>query len=177
MRISVVLAAVLSMAMLAVPVGAATNPKSKAASKPQQTTAKTRQTGWRPQCTSASRGAKPDCAVNQRVVLANTGQLVAAITIRVPSKTRKPVMMLQAPLGLYLPPGMTISFGKNKAATVPLQTCDNNGCYAGQPLSADLLKKFRGGKNMTLSFQNMNRQEIKVSVSLKGFGKAYDQVK
>ncbi len=129
------------------------------------------------QCTSASRGAAPDCAVNQRVLLANTGQLFAAITIRVPSETRKPVMMLHAPLGLYLPPGMSVAVGKGKPLTVPLQTCDNNGCYAGQPVSADLLKQFRNGEKLVLGFQNMNRQDIKVTVSLKGFTEAFEKVK
>ncbi|MFP3944004.1 MAG: invasion associated locus B family protein [Alphaproteobacteria bacterium] len=174
---SVLAASVLGAVLLAAPSGAATNPKTEAAKGPQQTTAETREQGWRAQCTSASRDSKPNCAANKRVVLANTGQLLAAITIRVPPKTRKPVMMLHAPLGLYLPPGMSVAVGKEKPLTVPLQTCDNNGCYAGQPMPADLLEKFRKGEKLVLSFQDLSRQEIEVNISLKGFAEAYDKVK
>lgn len=177
MRYSVLAVFTLAAALLTAPSGAATDPKANTGAGAKQATAQTREQGWVAQCSSASRGAAPDCAVNQRVVLANTGQLLAAITIRVPSETRKPVMMLQAPLGLYLPPGMSLTIGKGKTVTVPLQTCDNNGCYAGQPMSADMLKQFRSGDKLVLKFQNMNRQDINVTVSLKGFSEAFEKVK
>jgi len=177
MRVSVLAAGALSAALLALPAGAATNPKAKAESAPKQTTAQTRTTGWVAQCSSKARGATPDCAVTERIVLAQTGQMVAGITIRVPSDTRKPVLMLQAPLGLYLPPGMSLTIGKNKPVTVPLQTCDNNGCYAGQPVSDAVLKQFRSAESLSLKFQNVNRQDVTITVPLKGFSKAYDQVK
>jgi invasion protein IalB len=177
MRKPVLAASMLAAAFLAAPAGAATDPKADVKETPQQATAQTREQGWVAQCSSASREAKPDCAVNQRVVLAQTGQLLAGITVRVPSDTRKPVMMLQAPLGLYLPPGMSVTVDKGKPLTVPLQTCDNNGCYAGQPIPADLLKSLQSGEQVVLGFQNLNRQDIKVTISLKGFEDAFKKVK
>ena len=61
--------------------------------------------GWVVRCTSASRDAPLECAMEQTAVLTKTGQLIVLINIRVPSDTRAPVAVIQLPLGLNLPGG------------------------------------------------------------------------
>jgi invasion protein IalB len=58
------------------------------AAQPQADTAPT---GWAARCTSASRDAPLECAIEQNAVLTKTGQLIALINIRVPADTRAPV--------------------------------------------------------------------------------------
>src|SRR5262249_20335166 len=57
---------------------------------------------WTSTCTSPGRGLPQECALRQRALIGKTRQLIGMITIRVPSDTKKPVIMIQTPLGLFL---------------------------------------------------------------------------
>src|SRR5436309_15013749 len=46
--------------------------------------------GWTARCASTSRDAPLECAVEQNAVLPRTGQLVIAVSIRVPADTHAP---------------------------------------------------------------------------------------
>ncbi|WP_291714700.1 invasion associated locus B family protein, partial [Bradyrhizobium sp.] len=59
--------------------------------------------GWLARCSSASRDAPLECAIEQQAVLTRTGQLVVLVNIRVPSDTHAPVALVQLPLGMNLP--------------------------------------------------------------------------
>lgn len=131
---------------------------------------------WGARCASESRGAVPDCVVEQRVVMSNTGQLLVAVSIRIPPDTKEPVMLIQTPFGLHLPAGLKLAIDDAAIATLPLQTCDSNGCYAAQVVSADLLGSLRRGNNLTVTFQDTAKRDIAVPVSLNGFTVAYQKI-
>ena len=59
------------------------------------------QPGWIARCTSASREAPLECAIEQTAVLTKTGQLIVLVNIRVPSDTHAPVALVQLPLFLF----------------------------------------------------------------------------
>ena len=59
--------------------------------------------GWVARCSSASRGAPLECAIEQSAVLTKTGQLIVLINIRVPAETRAPVALVQLPRASNLP--------------------------------------------------------------------------
>ena len=88
------------------------------------------QPGWAARCTSASRNAPLECAMEQTAVLSKTGQLVVLINIRVPTDTHAPVALVQLPLGLNLPDGAKLQVDDGKAINLPIQTCEARGCYA-----------------------------------------------
>ena len=46
-----------------------------------------------------------DCRAGQSVFIKKTGQRLLSVAVRVPADTKKPVLMLQVPLGVYLPAG------------------------------------------------------------------------
>jgi invasion protein IalB len=75
-----------------VPVAAQTDAADGAAQQPREL--------WSVQCSTGARDAPVDCAIEQRAVVSESGQLLTLFTIRVPADTRKPVMMIQTPLGL-----------------------------------------------------------------------------
>src|SRR5437879_3154621 len=77
-------------------------PKSKGAPRAAQTAATPAtpqadtanapaQPGWAARCTSASRDAPLECAIEQTAVLSKTGQLIVLVNIRVPTDTHTPV--------------------------------------------------------------------------------------
>jgi invasion protein IalB len=133
--------------------------------------------GWNARCSSASRNAPLECAIEQTAVLSKTGQLLVLVNIRVTSDTRMPVALVQLPLGLDLPGGTKLQVDEGKATDLQIQTCENRGCLAGLPIAPDLLAALRSGKQLKVSFQNLNKETITVPMPLADFAVAYDKIK
>lgn len=133
--------------------------------------------GWNARCTSASRAAPLECAMEQTAVLSKTGQLIVLVNIRVPADTRAPVALVQLPLGLHLQGGAKLQVDDGKATDLQIQTCENRGCYAGSPIAPDLLAALRTGKQLKVSFQNLNKENITIPIPLTDFAAAYDRIK
>jgi invasion protein IalB len=135
------------------------------------------QSGWAVRCSSASREAPLECAMEQTAVLSKTGQLIVLVNIRVPSDTRVPVAMVQLPLGLNLPGGAKLQVDDGKTADLQIQTCENRGCYAGTAIAPDVLAALKSGKELKLSFQNLAKETITIPMPLTDFAAAYDKIK
>jgi invasion protein IalB len=135
------------------------------------------QPGWIARCTSASRDAPLECAIEQNAVLTKTGQTIVLINIRIAPDTRTPIALLQLPLGLNLPVGAKLQVDEGKTVDLPIQTCENRGCYASTPIAPDLLAALRAGKQLKVSFQNMAKETIAIPMPLGDFASAYDKIK
>jgi invasion protein IalB len=133
--------------------------------------------GWAARCTSASREAPLECAIEQTAVLSKTGQLIVLVNIRVPSDTHAPVALVQLPLGLNLPVGAKFQVDDGKGIELQIQTCENRGCYASTPIAPDLLAALKSGKQLKVSFQNLGKETITIPLSLADFAAAYDKIK
>lgn len=134
------------------------------------------ESSWSVQCPSVSRDALPDCRMKQRAVVTQTGRLLMQITIRVPAETRKPVMMIHGPLGTFLPAGIEIDVDGSNLMTLPFQTCEANGCFAGTPLTSDQLDTLFSGQKLNIQLQSVNKQPITVPMSLIGFTSSYKKI-
>jgi invasion protein IalB len=135
------------------------------------------QPGWIARCSSPSRDAPLECAMEQSAVLTKTGQLVALVNIRVPGDTRAPIALVQLPLGLNLQAGAKLQVDDGKSADLPIQTCENRGCYASVPISPEMLSALRAGKQLKLVFQDLAKETIAIPMSLADFALAYDKIK
>jgi invasion protein IalB len=133
--------------------------------------------GWAVRCTSASRAAPLECAMEETAVLSKTGQLIVLVNIRVPSDTHAPLATVQLPLGLNLPGGAKLQVDDGKTADLLIQTCENRGCYAGAAITPDMLAALKSGKELKLSFQNLAKETITVPMPLTDFATAYDKIK
>jgi invasion protein IalB len=152
------------------PATALPQPDSSAASHPAQP-------GWAARCSSASRAAPLECAMEQTAVLSKTGQLIVLINIRVPSDTHAPVALVQLPLGLNLPGGARLQVDEGKIIDAQIQTCEARGCYASVPIAPDLLAALRSGKQLKVSFQNLGKETITIPMPLTDYAAAYDKIK
>ncbi|UCF54272.1 MAG: invasion associated locus B family protein [Bradyrhizobium sp.] len=148
-----------------------------AAAQPQADGAPAQQPGWIVRCTSASRDAALECAMEQNAVLTKTGQTVVLINIRIAPDTRTPIALLQLPLGHNLPVGAKLQVDEGKTFDLQIQTCENRGCYVSTPIAADLLAALRSGKQLKVSFQNMAKETIAIPMPLGDFAAAYDKIK
>lgn len=133
--------------------------------------------GWVARCTSASRDAPLECAIEQTAVLTKTGQLIVLINIRVPSDTHTPVAIIQLPLGLNLPVGATLQVDDGKTSDLQIQTCEARGCYTNTPISPDMLAAMKSGKQLKVSFQNLAKEVITIPMPLTDFPAAYEKIK
>jgi len=135
------------------------------------------QPGWIARCTSASRDAPLECAIEQNAILTKTGQVIVLVNIRIAPDTRTPIALLQLPLGLNLPVGAKLQVDEGKAIDLQIQTCENRGCYASTPIAPDLLASLKSGKQLKVSFQNMAKETIAIPMPLNDFAAAYDKIK
>jgi invasion protein IalB len=133
--------------------------------------------GWIARCASASRDAPLECAIEQNAVLPRTGQLVIAVNIRVPADTHTPSALIQLPLGLNIPNGAKLQVDDGKVADLQIQTCEARGCYAGTAIAPDLLAAMQSGKQLKVSFQNLNKETLTVPLPLADFAAAYEKIK
>jgi invasion protein IalB len=133
--------------------------------------------GWVTRCSSASRSAPLECAIEQSAVLTKTGQLIVLINIRVSAETRAPVALVQLPLGLNLPAGAKLQVDDGKASELQIQTCEARGCYANLQISPDVLAALKSGKQLKVSFQNLAKETISIPMPLADFATAYEKIK
>jgi invasion protein IalB len=133
--------------------------------------------GWAARCGSASRDAPLECAIEQSALLPRTGQLVILVNIRVPADTHTPSALIQLPLGLNLPGGAKLQVDDGAATDMQIQTCEARGCYAGATIAPDLLAAMKSGKQLKISFQNLNKETLTVPLPLADFAAAYDKIK
>ena len=152
-------------------------PAAAPAASPQGEAASPNNSGWVARCTSASREAPLECAMEQTAVLSKTGQLIVLVNIRVPGDTRAPMALIQLPLGLNLPVGAKLQVDEGKAVDVAIQTCEARGCYINAPIAADILAQLRAGKQLKVSFQNLAKETITIPMPLADFATVYDKIK
>ncbi|MFI5013302.1 MAG: invasion associated locus B family protein [Hyphomicrobiales bacterium] len=131
---------------------------------------------WVSRCASDARQGALECAVEQTAFLSKTGQLVAAVTIRVPPDTRQPTMAIQVPVGLFLPGGVSLQIDDGKPLTLALQTCDLKGCYAGMMVTPEMLAALRAGKKLAITFQSLSKENITIPMQLTNFAQAYQKI-
>lgn len=132
---------------------------------------------WATQCNATVRDGEISCFMEQKIALRESGQLVVAITIQVPPETRVPSVVIQVPLGVFLPGGVIAQVDDGLAQTYEIKTCDQAGCYAGDPLSSALLTAMETGETLNIKFQNFSQEEIVIPVPLTGFLDSYYKIR
>jgi invasion protein IalB len=132
---------------------------------------------WATRCVATSRQDGSDCTIDERAVQQSTGQLVGSVTVRVPGPGKPPLILVTAPLGLYIPAGVSVDIDGAGAQKIDIQTCDRGGCYASGTLSDALLSAMRAGKTLDIVIQDVGKQTVKLPIPLAGFPAAYDKIK
>lgn len=131
---------------------------------------------WTSRCSSEGRKAALICEIEQSLFITKTGQLVASVNVKLPADTRQPVMMIQLPVGLFLPGGVNLQIDESKPQALVIQTCDLKGCYAATTVSPELLGAMKSGKRLAVVFQNLNKESVNLAFVLSGFAEGYDKI-
>jgi invasion protein IalB len=130
---------------------------------------------WRVECTGD--GKVLECRALQQIVNRDDKHLLAQLTVRLPSDSKTPVMMLQLPLGLNLSEPVQFKVDNGAVEKQQVQTCTTTGCFVGMQLNDKFLASMRGGAVLKIALQDSNKQPIAIDVPLVGFSLALDRAK
>ena len=84
--------------------------------------------------------------MSQTVVLKQSGQILTNITFRIPADTKKPEIIVQLPLGVFLAAGATVQVDENPPQRINYRACDRSGCFAIAPLTPEILAVLKKGE-------------------------------
>ena len=85
-------------------------------------------------------------------------------------------MVLTAPLGVLVPPGLSVSIDKGKPITLPFDRCDGGGCWSAVEIDRPALDQFRRGSGMIVRFSTGDRKTVDVPIALAGLDAALKQL-
>ena len=124
---------------------------------------------WTAKCEESKGKVQGGCFIFQNLVLREGGQRVLQFAVGYVAATEEPIALLSLPLGISLPPGVTIRIGDGEPTRVIVERCEPNGCRAGLKLKPGLLRQLNEGTQLTVTFHDAERRPIEVPLSLEGF--------
>lgn len=128
---------------------------------------------WTLRCTAAAGDAQSDCMMFQNLVQKTGGQPVLQFGIGMAPPDGLPTVLVSLPLGIALPPGITIQIDSGAPATFPVERCEPDGCRAGIKLRDATIQQLSQGGQLHITFYDGARKPLKVSLSLDGFAGAF----
>jgi invasion protein IalB len=108
------------------------------------------------------------CFIFQNLVLKSGGQRVLHVAIGYLPELKDPVALFTLPLGISLPPGVSLQVDDGEPMRFPVERCETGGCRAGIKLDEQFVKELENGTSAEVIFDDAARQPIKVPLSLKG---------
>lgn len=81
------------------------------------------------------------------------------------------------PLGVLLPPGVEMQIDLGQVYTAPFLVCSDAGCLVREPLAEATVSAFKAGNKAMISLVAANQGEVRATLSLAGFTKAFNAMK
>jgi invasion protein IalB len=117
------------------------------------------------------------CKINQILADKESGQTVFAMTALAASKAGSFVVVVSAPLGGYIVPGMQLTIDKKLPYKLLFETCNVSGCHAGFEIKGRIKDDLITGKQARFKIWTTRSQPAEVSISLAGFARAFGSLK
>ena len=133
------------------------------------------QTLWSKRC--VKEGDRDVCFIEQYAVAMPANAVLLNVLVGFMAPEGKPRMIMTAPLGVLLAPGLTMSIDAGKPVTLPFESCQAGGCRVVADLDLSSLDRFRDGERMTVRFVTADQKAMDIPVPLKGLAEALKQLK
>ncbi|MHA1529740.1 MAG: invasion associated locus B family protein [Alphaproteobacteria bacterium] len=88
-------------------------------------------------------------------------------------KTFPAAIQITTPLGTILRAGVAVKIDGGEPRTGAFEICLPSGCIIRDPMSEEFLANLKAGKAANMTFTLLQLGELSVSISLKGFTKAF----
>jgi invasion protein IalB len=170
--------AILAFAFLVCVTGIAaaqTAAQAPAQSAPQQTTATYED--WIVRCeTLQGPPVQKTCEMVQYTQVKGQQGVLTQVAIGRPLKGQPVKMVVQVPVGVWLPTGVTLTTGsKDPGISATFKRCATAGCFADTDVRDDTIRKLRALTDQGhIDFKDGAQKDVSLPVSFKGFGAAYD---
>jgi invasion protein IalB len=177
MNLKSLLAVGMALAMLIAPAAA----RAQDAAPQEQATEKTvpapasatPEQNWLKVCDPMTDG-KRACLMRQ-VVLTPNGQFLGALQLRVAEgQESEPVLMAAVPLGVLLPPRLTLQIDGGTAIGVPFAQCNPQSCVATIVVNQAFINSLRKGGKLSMTARNRKNEAIVITINLAGFTAVLD---
>ena len=116
--------------------------------------------------------SKQVCVVTKDGRLEN-GMPVAIVQLFEPEGQPK-MLRVTVPLGMQLQHGTRVIIDQGQPVNEPYKICFPVGCMSDYPVTDDMIKKMKKGKQITVQAINMQGTPISLPLPLTDFAKAYD---
>lgn len=116
------------------------------------------------------------CFIRQRLTLKSSGEMLFEIAAGYPLGGDYPLLLLSAPLGTFLPPGITIEVDQTGPYRAVVAYCNRDGCHAFYRMTPELFRFFQQGRWLNVAFHDGTRRINRFQVSLNGFSAAIDSL-
>ena len=133
----------------------------------------TKHDAWTLRCEETAPEEPRQCIILQNLVLVGGGEPVLQFSIGLAPSGRTPTALISLPLGISLPPGVSVRIDAGKSATFPVERCEPDGCQAGMHLRAATVEQLKNGTELEITFYDGERQPIVAPLPLAGFAAAY----
>jgi invasion protein IalB len=146
-----------------------------AASDPQGAV-KDKHGDWVTRCETPPGAEHEQCAIVLSVVDQERPNLVLVVIVLNTADRKARLMRVIAPLGVLLPPGVSLRIDDAEAGRLNFLQCLPNGCVAQLAMEQSLIDKLKTGKTATLGIFQTPEQGVGVQAPLAGFKEAYEQL-
>ncbi|SNY60623.1 Invasion protein IalB, involved in pathogenesis [Arsukibacterium tuosuense] len=119
---------------------------------------------WRAVC-------RDQCVIAQGLQNPEQPGLIYSSQVSYVSNSSDPVLQLNLPLGIYLPPGVAIDIGENKHRA-PVTVCLPEGCKVLLVLSPEVVKQLQDNAAYTVQLFVTEQSPRQLKFSLRGFSDA-----
>ncbi len=132
---------------------------------------------WMLRCEQPPAGGAEQCFVFQNLVMREGKGRVLLFAVTYPPQRAEPVAILTLPLGISLPPGVSMQVAEDEPLRLAIEHCIPAGCRVVLPLEKGLLDKLKAEGKTQVTFHDARRRPVKLTVSLKGFTAALKELK
>jgi invasion protein IalB len=142
---------------------------------PQQTTATYED--WIVRCeTHQGPPQQKTCEMVQYTQMKGQTGIISQVAIGRPVKGQPIKLVIQVPIGVWLPTGVKLAIGaKDAAIAASFKRCLPAGCFSDADIKDDTIRKFRAMTEAgQIQFKDAAQKDVSLPVSFKGFGAAWD---
>jgi len=147
-----------------------------AASAHAQGMVKAKHGDWETRCETPPGASYEQCAAVLSVVDQERPNLTMVVIVLNTADRKARLMRVVAPLGILLPPGVSLRIDDQDAGRLNFLQCLANGCIAQLALDDKLIDRLKSGKTATLGIFQTPEQGVGVQAPLVGFKDAYEQL-
>src|ERR1700679_2333805 len=131
---------------------------------------------WVPRCHPPPGAPHEQCAIGLSVVDQDRPSLILVVIVLNTADRKTRLMRVIAPLGVLLPPGISLRIDNAEAGRLSFLQCLPNGCVAQLAMDQTLIDKLKTGKAASLGVFQTPEEGVGVPAPLTGFKEAYEQL-